>query len=87
MVEKIDVFFTKYGYDSLGFFMKNLKKMTSVQQKLPFYLTKYGHDSRGFFMKLFKKMTLENCVFERMDIFLQNMGMTVVRFFGERTFS
>ena len=38
-------------------------------------------------MKILKKMAFEfeHYVFERLDIFLQNMGMTVESFFGERT--
>ena len=45
-------FLTKYGHDSRGFVMQNLKKMTlehRVFERMDIILIKYGHDNREFF--------------------------------------
>ena len=41
--------------------------------------------STGFFILYLKKMALEHRVFEKIDIFLQNMGMWVVCFLENET--
>ena len=49
---RINVFLTKYGHDSKGFFMKNLDTMTweyRVFERMDVFLRKYGNESIVFY--------------------------------------
>ena len=49
---RIDEFLTKYMHDSIGFFKKNLEKITwehNVFERMNVFMTKYGHESCVFF--------------------------------------
>ena len=75
---RINVFLTKYGHDSKGFFMKNPDTMTweyRVFERMDVFLRKYGNESIVFYF-------LREWMF-----FWQSMGMWAVIFtkkFGKR---
>ena len=67
VLERMDVFLTKYGHESRDFFREKSGEKKGhpfdffglycsvVLTEVTFFWTKYGHDSRGFFMKIWKK--------------------------------
>ena len=77
-------FLTKYGHESIDFFVKNREKngilLTLLAHKqysfdrIYIFLTKFGHENRGFFIKILKQITLEHYVFERIDVLLPIYG-------------